>query len=229
MNFLVTSAPTLIEPQPLPPIELRQVFQQIDHQSCPSRYNFHMHTRCSDGQMTPEELLRQAIEIGLEDMSITDHHSVAGYLQGKAWLAKQPTSLRLWIGTEITAYIGNVDIHILGFDFDPEAISLAPYLQGKEADRGFTPAPMVIEAIHQAGGLAVLAHPSRYKLPAPEVVSAVVDWGIDGMEVYYAYRNTNPWLPTPGETEANRELADRYGLLTTCGTDTHGSNLLVRL
>jgi predicted metal-dependent phosphoesterase TrpH len=229
MNFLVTSAPTLIEPQPSPPIELRQVFQQIDHQSCPSRYNFHMHTRCSDGQMTPEELLRQAIEIGLEDMAITDHHSVAGYLQGKVWLAQQPTSLRMWIGTEITAYIDNVDIHILGFDFDPEAISLAPYLQGKEADRDFTPAPMVIEAIHQAGGLAVLAHPSRYKLPAPEVVSAVVDWGIDGMEVYYAYRNTNPWLPTPGETEANRELADRYGLLTTCGTDTHGSNLLVRL
>jgi predicted metal-dependent phosphoesterase TrpH len=229
MNFLVTSAPTLIEPQPLPPTELRQVFQQIDYQSCPGRYNFHMHTRCSDGQMTPEELLRQAIEIGLEDMAITDHHSVAGYFQGKAWLAQQPTSLRMWIGTEITAYIDNVDIHILGFDFDPEAISLAPYLQGKEADRSLTPAPMVIEAIHQAGGLAVLAHPSRYKLPSPEVVSAVVDWGIDGMEVYYAYRNTNPWLPTPGETEANRELADRYGLLCTCGTDTHGSNLLVRL
>jgi predicted metal-dependent phosphoesterase TrpH len=229
MNFLVTPAPTLNNSPPSPAIELRQVFQQINDQSCPHRYNFHMHTRFSDGQMTPEELLTQAIQIGLEDMAITDHHSVGGYLQGKTWLAQQETNLRLWIGTEITAYIDNVDIHILGFDFDPEAISLAPYLQGKEADRDFTPAPIVIEAIHRAGGLAVLAHPSRYKLSAPEVVSAVVDWGIDGMEVYYAYRNTNPWLPTPGETAANKEMADRYGLLTTCGTDTHGSNLLVRI
>jgi predicted metal-dependent phosphoesterase TrpH len=229
MNFLVTPDPILIESPSSPVIELRQIFQQIDDQSCPSRYNFHMHTHFSDGQMTPEELLTQAIQIGLEDLAITDHHSVQGYLQGAAWLAQQPTNLRMWIGTEITAHIDNVDIHILGFDFDHEAISLAPYLRGKEADRDFTPAPLVIQAIHQAGGLAVLAHPSRYKLPAPEVVSAVVGWGIDGMEVYYAYRNTNPWLPTPSETAANKAMAERYGLLTTCGTDTHGSNLLVRL
>jgi predicted metal-dependent phosphoesterase TrpH len=106
-------------------------------------------------------LLTQAIQIGLEDMAITDHHSVKGYLQGKQWLAQQNTNLRLWIGTEITSYIDDVDIHILGFDFDHEAISLAPYLRGKEADRDFTPASKVIDAIHQAGGLAVLAHPSR--------------------------------------------------------------------
>jgi predicted metal-dependent phosphoesterase TrpH len=210
-------------------IELRQVFRQIDALSCPSRYNFHMHTHYSDGKMTPENLLTQAIKIGLEDMAITDHHSVKGYLEGKQWLTQQNTNLRLWIGTEITSYIDDVDIHILAFDFDHEAISLAPYLRGQEADQDFTPAAKVIDAIHQAGGLAVLAHPSRYKLPAPEVVAAVVDWGIDGIEVYYAYRNTNPWLPTPGETEANKEMADRYGLLTTCGTDTHGTNLLVRL
>jgi predicted metal-dependent phosphoesterase TrpH len=209
--------------------DLRRVFRQIDAQSCPHRYNFHMHTRFSDGQLTPEELLTQAISIGLEDMAITDHHSVAGYQQGVAWLAQQDTSLRLWIGTEITSYIDNVDIHILGFDFDPEALALAPYLQGKEADRDFTAAQRVIEAIHTAGGIAVLAHPSRYRLPAPEVVAAVAEWGIDGMEVFYAYRNTNPWLPTPGETESNLAMAEQYGLLTTCGTDTHGSNLLVRV
>jgi predicted metal-dependent phosphoesterase TrpH len=208
---------------------LRRVFQQINAQSCPHRYNFHMHTRFSDGQLTPVELLTQAIAIGLEDMAITDHHSVAGYREGAAWLAQQNTALRLWIGTEITSYIDNVDIHILGFDFDPDALALAPYLQGREADRDFTAAPQVIKAIHAAGGIAVLAHPSRYRLPAPEVVAAVAEWGIDGMEVFYAYRNTNPWLPTPGETESNLAMAEQYGLLTTCGTDTHGSNLLVRV
>jgi predicted metal-dependent phosphoesterase TrpH len=209
--------------------DLRSIFQQIDAQSCPYRYNFHLHSHFSDGKLTPEELLTQAITIGLEDMAITDHHSVNGYQQGKSWLAKQDTQLRLWIGTEITAYIDNVDIHILAFDFDPNAVALAPYLRGKEADRDFTPAPRVIKAIQEAGGMAVLAHPSRYRLPAAEVVAAVAAWGIDGLEVFYAYRNTNPWLPTPGETESNLAMAQQYGLLATCGTDTHGSNLLVRI
>jgi predicted metal-dependent phosphoesterase TrpH len=208
---------------------LRQVFGQIDAQSCPNRYNFHNHTNCSDGKLTPQESMAQAIEIGLEDMAITDHHSVRGYQQAQAWLAQQSSHLRLWIGTEITAYIDNVDIHILGFGFDPHCIQLAPYLQGREADRGYTPVAKVIAAIHAAKGLAVLAHPSRYRLPTEQVVATVVECGIDGLEAYYAYKHTNPWAFTIQETDRVLGLIDRYGLFATCGTDTHGTNLRLRL
>lgn len=211
---------------------LRQVLRQVDATSCPDRYNFHNHTRCSDGQLQPEATMAQALEIGLQDMAITDHHSVQGYYRAQAWLRQhQPpdSPLRLWIGTEITAYIDRYDIHILGYGFDPEAIALAPYLQGREADRDYTPVERVIGAIHSAGGLAVLAHPSRYRLPTEEVVATVVDCGIDGLETYYAYRPTDPWQATPVETERVLALTERYDLLRTCGTDTHGTNLRLRL
>jgi predicted metal-dependent phosphoesterase TrpH len=219
-----------IDPSPVQDLELlRQVFRQVDAQSCPDRYNFHNHTIFSDGKLDPEESMAQAIAIGLEDMAITDHHSVRGYQKAQAWLAQQTSNLRLWIGTEITAYINNVDIHILAFGFDPDHIQLAPYLQGREADRGYTPVEKVIAAIHAANGLAVLAHPSRYRLPTEQVVETVVECGIDGLETYYAYKNTNPWAATPTETERVLGLVERYGLFATCGTDTHGTNLRLRL
>jgi predicted metal-dependent phosphoesterase TrpH len=219
-----------IDPSPVQDLELlRQVFRQVDAQSCPDRYNFHNHTMFSDGRLDPEESMAQAIAIGLEDMAITDHHSVRGYQKAQAWLAQQSSNLRLWSGTEITAYINNVDIHILAFGFDPDHIQLAPYLQGREADLGYTPVEKVIAAIHAAHGLAVLAHPSRYRLPTEQVVETVVECGIDGLETYYAYKNTNPWAATPSETERVLGLVERYGLFATCGTDTHGTNLRLRL
>jgi predicted metal-dependent phosphoesterase TrpH len=175
-------------------------------------------------------LIAQAVAIGLEDMAITDHHSVRGYQQAVVCLEKYDVTARprLWIGTEITAYIGNVDVHILGYGFDPDHPRLAPYLQGREADRDFTGAERVIAAIQAAGGLAVLAHPSRYRRPAEELVAAAAAGGIDGLESFYAYRNTNPWLPTPSETARVLKLAQTYGLFSTCGTDTHGTNLQLR-
>jgi predicted metal-dependent phosphoesterase TrpH len=209
---------------------LRKVFQQVDGQSCPYRYNFHMHTICSDGRLAPAELIKQAVKIGLADMAITDHHSVQGYLMAVDLLAqyKVPSPPRLWIGTEITAYVANIDVHILGYGFDPQHLRLAPYLQGREADRDFTVAEKVIDAIHAAGGLAVLAHPSRYRRSAEELVGAVAELGIDGLETFYAYKNTDPWAPTPSETKRVQALAQRYGLFSTCGTDTHGADLLIR-
>lgn len=209
---------------------LHSVFQQVDDQSCPTRYNFHMHTTSSDGRLEPADLIAQAVEIGLVDMAITDHHSVLGYQQAVACLEQYDEAMRprLWIGTEITSYIADIDVHILGYGFDPEHPYLAPYLQSREADRDFTGAAKVIDAIHAAGGLAVLAHPSRYRRPAEELVAVAAELGIDGLETFYAYKSTNPWVPTPSETERVLKLAQKYGLFNTCGTDTHGTNLKIR-
>jgi predicted metal-dependent phosphoesterase TrpH len=210
--------------------ELRSVFQQVDGQSCPSRYNFHMHTICSDGRLEADELIRQAVKIGLADMAITDHHSVQGYLLATALLEQYDVSIqpRLWVGTEITAYIDNVDIHILGYGFNFNHPALAPYLEGYEASQDFTAAEKVITALHAAGGLAVLAHPCRYRRSAEELVEVVAALGIDGLETFYAYKNTDPWVPTPSETKRVQALAHRYGLFSTCGTDTHGADLRIR-
>ena len=76
---------------------LRQIFDSVDAASCPHTYNFHMHTVCSDGKLTPAALMEQAFAIGLSAFAITDHHTLEGFYQAKLWLEdwhwRHPTSL----------------------------------------------------------------------------------------------------------------------------------------
>jgi len=212
---------------------LRDVLHAIQADSCPYRYNFHMPTICSDGQLHPHQLIEQAVQIGLLGLAITDHHSVKGYRQATARLEQlrlqrpQTRLPYLWAGVEITAELVGTDVHILGYDFDPSDARLEPYLQGS-AVPGAT-ATEVIAALKAAGGITVLAHPARYHKPPSKVIPAAAAAGIDGIEAYYAYRSSDPWRPSMPQTKQVRELGDRYGLLNTCGTDTHGMNLLRRI
>ncbi|MGB7444717.1 MAG: PHP domain-containing protein [Coleofasciculaceae cyanobacterium] len=214
---------------------LRQVWGNIEPDSCPKSYNFHMHTNCSDGQLKPEELVKQAVEIGLKGFAITDHHTIDGYQVANNWLEdwrqmSPATPLpHLWTGVEITANLLGTEVHILGYAFDPNCQALQTYLQGNAPCSEHAPAAAVISAIHQAGGLAVLAHPARYRRSAQELVPVAAQLGIDGVEAYYSYNNSKPWRTSPRQTQEVKRLGLTYNLLTTCGTDTHGLNLLLRM
>ncbi|NEQ81936.1 MAG: PHP domain-containing protein [Moorea sp. SIO2I5] len=215
---------------------LRQVWEMIEPDSCPYRYNFHMHTIYSDGRLKPEELIKQAITIGLKGLAITDHHSVGGYKVAQACIEKwqQESSFcdslpQFWTGVEITANLLNVQVHILGYAFEPEHPSLKRYLTGTAPTGNDAEAGAVIDAIHQAGGLAVLAHPARYRKSADELIPAIANLGIDGVETYYAYNNREPWQPSPKQTKLVLQLSATYNLFNTCGTDTHGLSLLKRI
>lgn len=214
---------------------LQQVFKTIDANSCPHSYNFHMHTTSSDGRLHPHSLMEQAIAIGLKGFAITDHHSIGGYEIAKEWLDNwqwhhpKQDAPHLWTGVEINARLLDAEVHILGYAFDPAHPHLQPYLQRKVTTGDDYQAENAIAAIHRAGGLAVLAHPARYRRSHFELIPAAYTSGIDGVEAFYAYNNPNPWHPSPKETEQVQQLAAEYNLLTTCGTDTHGVNLLQRL
>lgn len=216
---------------------LRQVFETITAESCPLFYNFHLHTVFSDGKLQPEQLMEQAIALGLLGLAITDHHSVKGYDQAQQWLQRQTETAsvslpHLWTGMEINADLLADEVHILAYAFDPRHEALQPYLtytKGEYIKRKADPAVRVITAIHAAGGIAVLAHPARYHRSTAELIPAAAELGIDGVETYYAYNNPHPWLPSPRQTEDVGRLGKAYRLLSTCGTDTHGLSLLQRL
>jgi predicted metal-dependent phosphoesterase TrpH len=213
---------------------LRQVFWSVDAQSCPTLLNFHLHTVHSDGKLQPSTLMEQAIAIGLQGLAITDHHSIKGYEAAQAWLEKRRENSRentpyLWSGVEINANLLDVEVHILAYAFEPEHPSIKPYLQRKPTTGKEYQAHNVIAAIQQAGGLAVLAHPARYKRSHFDLVPAAAERGIDGVEAFYAYKNPKPWTPSALETQQVQQLADEYQLFNTCGTDTHGLSLLQRL
>jgi len=214
---------------------LRDVFRSLTPTSCPRHYNFHMHTTASDGRLSPQEVVNQVLQIGLRGFAITDHHSVNGYLAAaKALQLAQSINPevvvpQLWTGMEINAGLLGTEVHILGYAFDISADVLQPYLQGRPVRDEHYYADRVISAIHQAGGIAVLAHPARYRLDAQSLITAAATLGIDGVEAYYAYGNPSPWTPSPDQTKTVKDLADRFNLLVTCGTDSHGTNLLQRL
>jgi hypothetical protein len=229
LNLERLAAPTMVA--------LKEVFQGVDTNSCPRSYNFHIHTVSSDGQLQPEVLMESAIAIGLKGLAITDHHSTNGYFQALNWLDnwklnnsnRKLTVPTLWSGIEINANLLNIEVHILGYAFDPGHSSLQPYLHGKGAIGDAYQAENVINAIHLAGGLAVLAHPCRYRISATKLIPEAASFGVDGVETFYAYGNPNPWFPSPKQTILVKELAKNWGLFNTCGTDTHGIDLLQRL
>lgn len=74
-----------------------------------------------------------------------------------------------------------------------------------------------IAAIHEAGGLAVLAHP--YFLHRDDTLAELLEGltELDGLECHYP-RHTRE------QRELYRELARRFGLLETGGSDFHGAN-----
>ncbi|OKH31296.1 phosphatase [[Phormidium ambiguum] IAM M-71] len=216
-------------------VALKEVFQSINAESCPLQFNFHLHTKCSDGKLAPWYLVEQAIAIGLKGFAITDHHSVNGFYQALSWLEEwkhshpEESVPRLWTGVEITAKLLGTEVHILGYAFNPRHPSMLTYLLGISPIDEEAKAANVITAIHQAGGLAVLAHPARYRKTATALIPEAVSLGIDGVETYYAYDNPNPWRTSPEKTKQVKQLSTKYNLLNTCGTDTHGQNLLLRL
>ncbi len=77
----------------------------------------------------------------------------------------------------------------------------------------------VIEAVHRAGGAAVLAHPvsvscGEGRLSA-ERVAQLADLGLDGLEIYH------PRLG-PDERQYFFALARQFNLIQTGGSDEHG-------
>jgi len=75
-----------------------------------------------------------------------------------------------------------------------------------------------VAMIRRAGGIAVLAHPFTLNLgpgALAEAVQALAEGGLQGIEVYY------PQHP-PKLVRQYLELASRFGLVATGGTDFHG-------
>lgn len=71
----------------------------------------------------------------------------------------------------------------------------------------------VLEAIHESGGVAVLAHPPSYD--SFDLIDELVEAGLDGIEVWHPKNS-------PEDTEKLISIAKANNLLMTGGSDFHG-------
>lgn len=78
----------------------------------------------------------------------------------------------------------------------------------------------IIDLLHNSGGISILAHPKEieleYKICIEEFISYFIDKGLDGIEVYNSIHTLN-------DVKRYIEIARKYNLITTGGSDFHGS------
>ena len=70
-----------------------------------------------------------------------------------------------------------------------------------------------VDLIHQAGGLAVMAHPGLNH--NDDIIPELVDVGLDGIECFHTKHSTSM-------SEHYLEIAEKHDLLVTGGSDCHG-------
>lgn len=79
------------------------------------RADLHCHTTCSDGTLSPVEVVKLAAEIGLKGLSITDHDTIDAY--ETALPAAKDAGIELISGIEFSAAYRRTSVHILGYAF----------------------------------------------------------------------------------------------------------------
>jgi predicted metal-dependent phosphoesterase TrpH len=74
-------------------------------------------------------------------------------------------------------------------------------------------ASQATELIHEAGGVAVMAHPGLNR--SDEVIPGMVDEGLDGIECFHTKHSQ-------ATSEHYLQIAEKFRLLVTGGSDCHG-------
>lgn len=203
--------------------ELIKSFTKEDYEN---NVNLHIHSTFSDGGINVEDLLQQAKIKDLKYIAISDHNTLNAYLQTD--ILKEVMVIP---AIEFDCWYGTVFLHMLGYGIDVNNKELqalcAKTKRGTEADWvrifSFKHPKTIINAIHNAGGIAVLAHPACcFTLTGLDrLVKKLVKLGLDGIEVYYPYSRHRKIVKFH-TVSAVEKIGIKYNLIMTGGTDEHG-------
>ncbi len=102
----------------------------------------------------------------------------------------------------------------------------APKKTSCYVSRQHSPQETAIQAIHKAGGVAIMAHPRQLKRCWKKtkvdfdffksLLPPLIEKGLDGVEAIYSENS-------PHETERFIQIVDEFHLLKTAGSDFHGT------
>lgn len=98
--------------------------------------DLHCHSTASDGTLSPKELMLRAATMQVDCIALTDHDSTHGLDAAAATLkslgGKKPTLIP---GVEISCRWHQFEIHILGWNFDPEHLAIQALLKQQQESR----------------------------------------------------------------------------------------------
>lgn len=190
-----------------------------------NKVNLHIHTTYSDGKAEPIDIIKQAKEKSLKKIAICDHNTFEAH--------KKYSDEILIPAVEFDVWCGYVFMHLLAYGIDIKNNDLKEFCAKNKAEteldmiRIFAKRDLkkLIKAIHNAGGIAVLAHPACcWALNLENFIKKLISYGLDGIEVYYPYKRHRGIIKFY-DTKTIEELAEKYNLIKTGGTDLHGEIL----
>ncbi len=209
--------------------DLKKLLLSFTEDDFYKRVDLHIHTSESDGKLTPCEVINQAKNRNLDYIAIADHNNIDAYLSTNI------LSENIVIpAVEFDCFFKNNLIHILGYGIDIDNEVIKKLYAKNKAGRKFNLVrlmqlrnPMeVIELIKQANGIAVLAHPACiWAFNLEGFIKDLINLGLEGVEVYYPYNGLRGILKFHSK-ESVKMIADKYGLIKTGGTDSHGTKLI---
>lgn len=145
-----------------------------------------------------EALQKEGFSITMEELlaenpdSVITRANIARYLYNHGEIKSIQEAFDKYIGDGCRCYVGRFKVTPM------EAVTL----------------------IHEAGGIAILAHPLLYHMSSVNLQRLIDDLkavGLDGIEAIYSTYTT-------GEEQLVKKLAAENGLLISGGSDFHGTN-----
>jgi predicted metal-dependent phosphoesterase TrpH len=109
-------------------LHLRVCYTEQMELSNDKKIDLHTHTTASDGGLSPTELVKRAVEVGIGILGVTDHDTVAGLAEAQR--AARKLGVRIVPGVEFGLDVKGTEVHMLGYFFDMEH----PALLGKLAE-----------------------------------------------------------------------------------------------
>ena len=94
--------------------------------------DLHTHSNCSDGSMTPRELILHAKKSGLSYIALTDHDTTEGLWQ--AMQTGDEVGIHVISGLEISTEAES-QVHILGYCIDPDSAVLQAAFEKHQLER----------------------------------------------------------------------------------------------
>lgn len=130
-------------------------------------FDLHVHTTASDGDHTPEELVKKAQKAGLKHIAITDHDTLAGVEEAQR--AGRALGVHVIAGVELSTKYRGKSVDVLGYDLrDPSELhqTLSRMREGRE-DRAYRiiqkftelGMPMTIEDVKEFSQGGVIGRP----------------------------------------------------------------------
>ena len=208
--------------------ELKKLIASFVPEDYFDNVDLHMHSDFSDGKLGAIELVEQAQKKGLKFISISDHNTIDAYIFTN--ILKDEMVIP---AVEFDCVYKGVLIHILGYGIDIDNPELKNLYSKNHLGCSMNLYRLmklrnpkeVIEKINKAGGIAVLAHPCCYwALSLDKLVKELCEIGLEGIEVYYPYNGLRSIVKFHSRKKII-EIAEKYNLLKTGGSDFHGKKL----